>query len=89
MKDILELYAATEEWYDLTHREDKSKRPILILRPDGGPDYNVWYPRSQHAYITLFKQLKLDCLAVRGNFHEERVRATHGPVVSTFKWLYA
>ena len=44
--------------------EDGRTRPVLILRPDGGPDQNPRHKKNQNAYGKLFIDLDLDALAI-------------------------
>ena len=44
--------------------EDGKTRPVLILRPDAGPDWNPRHEKNQAAYIKLFLDLDLDAVLV-------------------------
>ena len=39
-------------------------RPVFILRPDGGPDWNPRHQKNQAAFVKLFLDLDLDAVVI-------------------------
>ena len=52
------------EWRKLVVSSDGKTRPVVILRPDGGPDQNPRHQKNQDALGNLFISQDLDCLIV-------------------------
>ena len=52
------------EWKEATVDVEGRSRPVLILRPDGGPDQNPRDHKNQNAYGKLFKDLDPDALVI-------------------------
>ena len=64
LKKLLTGEECGQEWKSAAVDSEGKSRPVLILRPDGGPDQNPRHPRNQNVYGKLFKDLDLDTLIV-------------------------
>ena len=53
-----------DEWKQETIDSEGETKPVLILRPDAGPDQNPRHQKNQNAYGKLFVDLDLDCLVI-------------------------
>ena len=53
-----------DEWRHMVVNNKGETRPVLILRPDAGPDQNPRHEKNQAAYVKLFKELDLDALVI-------------------------
>ena len=64
MMDLLKGVDCGDEWKSITIDSEGNTKPVLILRPDGGPDLNPRHLKNQNAYGKLFIDLNLDALLV-------------------------
>ena len=67
LADLMQLLTGVdcgEEWKSTTVDAEGNTRPVLIMRPDGGPDQNPRHEKNQNAYGKLFKDLNLDALII-------------------------
>lgn len=64
LKSIITGAECGDDWRNLVINDAGDTRPILILRPDGGPDWNPRHEKNQAGYVKLFKDLNLDAILV-------------------------
>ena len=64
LKGLLTGVGCADDWKDLVVNSKGETRPILILRPDAGPDWNPRHEKNQAAYVKLFRDLNLDALII-------------------------
>ena len=64
MMKLLKGVDCGDEWKSTTIDSEGNTRPVLILRPDGGPDLNPRHLKNQNAYGKLFIDLNLDALLI-------------------------
>ena len=65
--DLMKLLTGEDcgsEWRSYAISSNGETRPIVILRPDGGPDQNPRHEKNQNTYGKLFIDLNLDCLII-------------------------
>lgn len=62
--DIRHIYEDIEEFHSLLYRPDGSKKPVLVLFVDGGPDENPRYQKTISSAVDQFRYLDLDALYI-------------------------
>ncbi|CAM1298191.1 Uncharacterised protein r2_g765 [Pycnogonum litorale] len=62
--NLRDIYEDVVEFQSLLHRPDGSKKPVLVVFVDGGPDENPRCQKTIACAVDQFKYLQLDALYI-------------------------